>query len=197
VGGVNAEQRILEGESFDIVMLAADAMARLADAGKIDRDSLTGVVNSAIAAAVRPGVTAPDINSPDAIRDAVLRADAVGYSTGPSGKYILRLLEQWGVPTDDDSARPRPVQARPGVPVGSLVASGEVDIGFQQLSELLNVTGIQLLGPLPAPLQMVTTFSAALGPAAPDRRAAAQDFLAFLASPAAQAVKIAHGMTAC
>ena len=81
------------------------------------------------------------------------------------------------------------------MPVGSLVASGEVDIGFQQLSELLNVEGIQLLGPLPEPIQLVTTFSAALGAVAPERRAAAEAFLAYLASPAAEPVKIAQGMT--
>ena len=196
VGGVTAEQRILDGESFDVIMLAADAMERLAVAGKLDRTRIVGVVNSPIAVAVHPDVAAPDIHDPDAIRNAVLRARAVGYSTGPSGKYILRLLEQWGVSADEDAAGPRPTQARAGVPVGSLVASGEVDIGFQQLSELLNVDGIQLLGPLPAPLQMVTTFSAAPGAGTPDRQTAAQAFLKFLASPAAEPTKIAHGMTA-
>jgi molybdate transport system substrate-binding protein len=195
VGGVDAEKRVMGGELFDIVMLASDAMERLAASGKIDRDSLTGVVTSSIAVAVRPGMPAPDIHDENSIRDAVLNARAVGYSTGPSGRYILRLLEKWGVPTGDGAASPRPVQARPGIPVGSLVASGEVDIGFQQLSELLHVDGINLLGPLPDPIQMTTTFSAAMGSAARDRQAT-KAFLAFLVSPAANPTKAANGMAA-
>jgi molybdate transport system substrate-binding protein len=195
VGGVDAEKRILGGEPFDIVLLASDAMERLAAAGKIDRASLTGVVTSSIAVAVRPGAPAPDVRDERSIRDAVLNARAVGYSTGPSGKYILRLLEKWGVPTGDGATSPRPVQARPGVPVGSLVASGEVDIGFQQISELLHVDGIHLLGLLPDSIQKTTTFSAALGSAVRDRETA-QAFLAFLVSPAANPTKIANGMAA-
>ncbi|CAM5199817.1 Aconitate isomerase [Castellaniella defragrans] len=195
VGGVNASKRVQEGEAFDIVMLASDAMERLATANKIDRDSLVGVVNSSIAVAVKPGFPAPDVNDDHSIRDAVRNAQAVGYSTGPSGTYIVRLLEQWGIPTGGGAGKPRLVQARPGVPVGSLVASGEVDIGFQQISELMHVSGINLLGLLPDSIQMTTTFSAAIASTARNREAA-QAFLAFLVSPEAEPVKVENGMSA-
>ncbi len=127
VGGVKASQRVLDGEQFDLVVLAADAMAQLADAGKIDRGTLVGVVSSPIAAAARTGFAAPDMGNEQAIRDAVRGAQAIGYSTGPSGTYILSLLARWGLSTGADASAPRLVQARPGVPVGSLVASGEVE----------------------------------------------------------------------
>lgn len=197
VGGVNAEKRILGGEPFDLIMLAADAMDRLAAAGKIDRDSLVGVVNSSIAVAVKTGSPGFDAGDVQAVRDAVRRARAVGYSTGPSGRYILQLLGTWGIPGDggDSSAGPHLMQARPGVPVGSLVASGEVDIGFQQVSELMHVDGIRVLGLLPEPIQKTTTFSAAMGSSVRNR-AAARAFLDFLISPEAEPAKVANGMTA-
>jgi molybdate transport system substrate-binding protein len=193
VGGVDAAKRVLDGEPFDLVLLAADAMERLAVAGKIDRDSLVGVVNSPIAVAVQAGAPAPGIGDEGSIRDAVRGARAIGYSTGPSGKYVLRLLEKWGIPAENGV--PRLVQARPGIPVGSLIASGEVDIGFQQMSELLHVEGITLLGPLPDSIQSTTTFSAATSLAARNPRAA-QAFLSFLTSAAANPAKVANGMTA-
>jgi molybdate transport system substrate-binding protein len=195
VGGVTAEKRILAGEPFDVVMLAAGAMERLAAADKIDRSSLRGVVNSSIAVAMKVGATAPDIRDERSIREAATRARAIGYSTGPSGKYIMGLLEKWGVSGGDGITGPRLVEARPGVPVGSLVASGEVDMGFQQISELMNVEGINLLGLLPDSIQKTTTFSAAMGSAMGNREAT-QAFLAFLVSPAAEPAKAANGMTA-
>ena len=195
VGGVDAAKRVLDGEPFDLVLLAADAMERLAVAGKIDRDSLVGVVNSPIAVAVRAGAPAPGIGDEGSIQDAVRSARAIGYSTGPSGKYVLRLLEKWGIPAENGAGVPRLVQARPGIPVGSLIASGEVDIGFQQMSELLHVEGIVLLGPLPDSIQSTTTFSAAMSLTARNPRAA-QAFLSFLTSPAANPAKVDNGMTA-
>jgi len=107
----------------------------------------------------------------------------------------MGLLEKWGVSGGDGTTGPRLVEARPGVPVGSLVASGEVDMGFQQISELMNVEGINLLGLLPDSIQKTTTFSAAMGSAMRNREAT-QAFLAFLVSPAAEPAKAANGMTA-
>ncbi|HEX7385649.1 MAG TPA: substrate-binding domain-containing protein [Castellaniella sp.] len=195
VGGVKAEKRVLEDEPFDFVILASGAMERLAAAGKIDRDSLVGVVSSSIAVATRLGLAAPDVHSEDSIRDAVRNARTVGYSTGPSGQYILRLLEKWGIPTGSDARQPQMVEARPGVPVGSLVASGEVDIGFQQISELIDVEGINLLGLLPDPIQKTTVFSAAIASSS-HRQEATRAFLRFLVSPATEPAKKAHGMSA-
>jgi len=194
VGGVDAAKRVRDGEPFDVVLLAADVMERLASEGKVDRGTLVDVVDSSMAAAVKTGAPVPDVGSEESIRSAVYNARVIGYSTGPSGRHILCQLEKWGITPDGGEGVPRLMQARPGIPVGSLVASGEVDLGFQQLSELMNIEGITLLGPLHESIQLTTTFSAALASSLRDRQAA-QAFLAYLTSPAAEAAKVAHGMT--
>lgn len=194
VGGVEAAKRVLDGEAFDIVILASDAMLSLADAGRIERGSLVEVVRSSMAVAVKAGAPAPDVSSEAGLRDAVLCAHAVGYSTGPSGAHVLRLLKRWGVTDGEDEARrPRLVQARPGMPVGSLIARGDVDIGFQQLSELKDIEGITLLWPLPSPVESTTVFSAAItsGCTSPE---AAKAYLAYITSPDNAGTKRIHGM---
>ncbi|WP_347554221.1 substrate-binding domain-containing protein [Robbsia sp. KACC 23696] len=196
IGGVDAAKRVDADEAFDIVVLASDAIARLVDAKKIVPDSVVDVVHSSIALAVKSGRDVPRIATAADVRSAVLQARSVGYSTGPSGVHIRRVLAEWGL-TEDDVApapnRPRIVQARPGIPVGSLIADGEVDLGFQQLSELQSVEGITIVGLLPAPIQAVTTFCAGIATTATDRTSASA-FLAFLASPALAELKAAHGM---
>jgi molybdate transport system substrate-binding protein len=115
----------------------------------------------------------------------------VGYSTGPSGTALIKLFEQWGI---QQQIAPKLVQARPGVPVGEMVAQGEVALGFQQLSELMHVAGIEILGPLPAAIQVTTVFAAGVCATAHKAQAAA-DFLSFMAGPDASAAKLAQGMT--
>ncbi|MGF6963057.1 molybdate transport system substrate-binding protein [Paraburkholderia sp. WC7.3g] len=197
VGGVAAAKRVVDGEAFDIVLLASDAMERLAQEGRIDKGSLVDVVRSSIGIAVKTGVSPPDIGSESALRDSVLKVRAVGYSTGPSGTHVLKVLERWGISADVSASEdePRLVQASPGVPVGSLIASGEVDIGFQQLSELSGLEGVTLIGSLPDEIQFVTTFSAALCTAS-RKRAAVEAFLEFITSPAAAQAKTDSGMDA-
>ncbi|HEY9095445.1 MAG TPA: substrate-binding domain-containing protein [Hydrogenophaga sp.] len=194
VGGVDAARRVAEGESFDLVVLASDAIDKLTAAGHLQAGSRVDVVRSGVSVAVRQGAPHPDISSEAALRQAVLAADTVGYSTGPSGVALLKQFDAWGV---TDALKGRLVQARPGVPVASMVASGEVALGFQQLSELLNVKGIEIVGPLPEVVQIVTTFSAGVPNALshdPQRLAAVRAFLDFVCSPAVDAVKRRHGM---
>ena len=190
VGGVDAASRVQAGEPFDIVVLARDAIDRLLAAGHLVAGSDVDLVRSGVAVAVRAGAARPDIGSEDALRRAVLAARTIGYSTGPSGVQLARLFERWGITGE---VRERIVTPPPGVPVGGLVARGEVELGFQQLSELAHLAGVDVLGPLPAAVQIVTTFSAAVA-AASRRPAAARALLAFMAAPAAADTKRRHGM---
>jgi molybdate transport system substrate-binding protein len=189
VGGVDAAKRVQAGERFDIVVLAADAIDRLIASGVV-AGSRTDLANSGVAVAVRSGSPSPDIGSESAVRQAVLAATAIGYSTGPSGVQLLKLFDRWGI---TDRLQGRLVQAPAGVPVAALVARGEVALGFQQLSELLNVAGITVVGALPPVIQINTMFSAGLCTAS-GQVAAARTLLHFLASPAAAAAKQHHGM---
>lgn len=190
VGGVDAARRVDEGAAFDFVVLAADAIEQLAARGRVDAGSRTDIARSAVAIAVAAGATRPDVSTESAIRDAVLRARNIGYSTGPSGAHLVRLFERWGIA---EAIAPRIVQAPPGLPVGTLVARGDVELGFQQLSELLHLPGVDLIGLLPPEIQVVTVFSAAVCTAS-KRDAAAHALLGFLASPQADAAKRRHGM---
>lgn len=159
-GGVDAARRVAAGEGFDLVVLAADAMDKLMQAGHLQPGTLRPLATSAMAIAARTGEPIPDVCSEPALREAVLRAGRIGYSTGPSGVALMALFERWGVVAE---LQDRLVQARPGVPVASLVASGEVALGFQQRSELLGVQGVDVLGDMPPGLEIVTTFSGAVG----------------------------------
>jgi len=190
VGGVDAAQRVRAGEAFDVVVLAADAIAKLLAAGCIVPGSVVDLVHSGVAVAVPAGAPQPDIGSEDAVRQAVLAARSISYSTGPSGVALAKLFERWGIAGE---IADRMVQAPPGVPVGSLVAKGEVALGFQQLSELLHVQGIAIVGPLPPAIQITTTFSAGIGTQS-QQADAARALLAYMASPQAADAKRKQGM---
>ena len=190
VGGVDAAKRVQADEAFDIVILAADAIDKLIAGGKVLAGSKADLVRSGVAVAVRAGATRPDIGSEDALRRAVVGARTLGFSTGPSGVQLARLFERWGIA---DEIKSRIVTAPPGVPVGSLVAKGEVELGFQQLSELMHLPGIDVLGALPQEVQIVTIFSGGVC-AASSQPQAARDLLAFMASSVADDAKRRQGM---
>jgi molybdate transport system substrate-binding protein len=189
-GGVDAAKRVLAGEPFDVVVLALDAIDKLIAAGCVLVGSRVAVVHSGVAVAVRAGAPHPDIGSEEAVRQAVLAARSLGYSTGPSGVMLARLFERWGIA---ELIAGRLVQAPPGVPVGTLVARGEVELGFQQLSELMHLEGIDVLGPLPPAIQITSTFCAGIC-ATTAQAEAARALLDFLASPASADIKRRHGM---
>lgn len=190
VGGVDAAKRVQAGEPFDVVVLAADAIDKLAAAGRVLAGSKADLVRSGVAIAVRTGARRPEIGSEDALRRAVLAARTLGCSTGPSGAALAKLFEHWGI---TGAIRDRTVLAPPGVPVGRLVASGEVELGFQQLSELMDLAGIDVLGPMPRGCEIVTTFSAGVCTASTQPEAA-RALLAFLRSPGTAEAKRRHGM---
>ena len=176
----------------DGVVLAANAIDQLTLAGRIVAGSRVDLVRSGVAVAVRRGAPRPDLSDEAAVKRAVAEARSLSYSTGPSGVHLAQLFERWGLA---ESVRGRLVQAPPGVPVGSLVAKGEVELGFQQLAELIHLEGIDVVGPLPPAIQVVTTFSGGVASTC-TRPDAVRTWLAFLASPAALAAKRANGMEA-
>ena len=194
VGGVLAAQRIQAGEPFDLVLLAADAIDHLMATGHVHAGCRIDLMRSPVAVAVKAGMPVPGLNDAAAVRQAVLSAPSISVSTGPSGVQLMRQFEAWGLA---DQIQSRLVQAPPGVPVGSLVASGEVSLGFQQLSELMHLDGITVAGTLPADMAIITTFCAGLcstvdlNSAQADK---ARQVLNFLASPQTAQAKRRHGM---
>lgn len=179
VGGVDAARRVQAGEPFDLVVLGSDAIDKLMAAGCLVPGSKVDLVVSGTSVAVPQGAPRPDISSEEGLRQAVLAAPSVSYSTGPSGVALARLFERWGIA---GQIAGRVVTPPPGTPVGSLVARGEVALGFQQLSELIHVPGLDIVGPLPAAIAIDTVFSGAacLRSTRPD---AVRELLAFMASP--------------
>lgn len=190
VGGVEAARRVQAGESFDVVVLAADAIEKLVAGGHVLAGSPTALVRSGVSMAVRTGARRPAVHSADALRDSLLAARSIGYSTGPSGVALVKLLECWGIAT---ALADRIVQAPPGIPVGSLVADGTVELGFQQLSELIHLPGIDLLGPMPAGCEIVTTFTAGVCSTS-TRPDDVRALIRFMASPDTAEFKRRQGM---
>jgi len=190
VGGVEAARRVQAGEAVDLAFLASDAIERLEVSGHVRRGSGVDIARANVAMAVAAGAPRPVVDTEAAVRQAVLAADSVGYSTGPSGAHLGALFERWGIA---EAIKPRLVLAPPGVPVGELLARGEVALGFQQMSELIHVPGIEILGTLPPAIACVTRFRGALTAACADPQAA-HAFLDFAASPEVDAMRARHGL---
>lgn len=190
VGGVDAAKRVRAGEAFDVVVLADDAMKQLEAEGFLKPGSRRGFARSAMAIAIRAEARRPDLSSEEALRAAVLAAKSIGYSTGPSGTHVINLLKKWGI---EQTVSERLVKASPGIPVGTLVARGEAELGFQQLSEFLDVPGIEIAGPLPAEVQSVTLFSGAVCAHAANE-VGARELITYLTSAEAEAPKRRQGM---
>jgi molybdate transport system substrate-binding protein len=160
--------------------LAAAAIDDLIGQGVVRRGSRVDLVRSIVGVAVKSGSRHPDISSAHALHRAVEAAKAVAYSSGPSGVHLAAVFERWGI------ARDKLRQTGPGIPAGGLLVTGEADIAFQQVSELLPVEGIELVGPLPEGLQLVTVFSAGTAASAPNPQGA-KAFTDFLTSAAVTA----------
>lgn len=158
LGGVEAARRVREGHAGDVVVLAQDAVAALAADGHLLEQGITPLFRSQVAVAASHGSTA-DISTPDGLRRALRESARIAYSTGPSGEGLLALLRSWGM---WDEVGERLVQAPPGVPVGTLLLEDHADLGFQQLSELKEVDGIEVLGLMPPGAEITTVFAGAL-----------------------------------
>ena len=190
MGGVEAARLVRAGEPTDVIVLASNVMEQLEAEGHLVSGSRVGFARSGIAMAVPSGARRPSINDEESVKQAILDARTVCYSTGPSGDHLMRLWERWGI---GEAVSQRTLQAPPGVPVGAVVARGEADLGFQQLSELLHVPGIDVVGPLPPEIQAVTVFSAGVSGTS-SRPEEARALIAWLTSPEADAAKRRRGM---
>ena len=171
------------GAAADLVILTAEAIDDLIKRGKVIAGSRVDLARSGIGIAVRKGASKPDIGSPDALKQTLLAAKSVAHSkTGMSGIYFPTVLARLGI---TDAMQSKIVMPEPGTPVGDVVAKGEAEIGVQQISELLPVAGVEVVGPLPATLQKITTFSAGIPSAAkePDAAKALVTFVAKEARP--------------
>lgn len=189
IPGVDLLQRVKDGETSDLVIMQASDIDELITAGRIATGSRIDLATSGVGVAVRAGAPRPDISTSAALKRTLVAAKCVAYSTGPSGVYVIQLFERLGI-TGALQGKTRQVK---GEPVGAVVARGEAEIGFQQVSELLPVPGIDFLGPLPPDVQKITTFSAGMQRSA-SQPAAARALIEFIKSPAAAPVIRKTGM---
>lgn len=179
-GTAGIVKRVADGERVDLVIVGSEAIDRLVSEGRLRAEGRADVAKSGVGIAVGPGLSKPDISSADAVKAAILQARSVAYSSGPSGIYMAELFKRLGV---DEQVKAKLVRPPPSVQIGDLLARGEVELGFQQISDLLPVKGIQFVGPLPAAIQNMTVYRGALHPSAPSPEAA-KALLDFVVTPA-------------
>jgi molybdate transport system substrate-binding protein len=176
------------GAAFDLALLPRSAIDALVRADKVAAGTVTDVVRSLVGVMVRTGTAEPDIGSVESFKTVLRKARAISYSKGPSGLYVAELLQRLGL---TEEMKDKTVFAI-GRPVGEVIASGEAEIGMQQIIENQPVVGAHLVGPLPEALINYVMYSAGFAPAAP--RTPGEAFVRFLASPEAIRIIRAKGM---
>jgi molybdate transport system substrate-binding protein len=173
--------RLERGEAIDVVIMAAPALDELIKQGKVRAGTRVDLVRSLIGVAVKAGAPRPDISTVDALKRTLLAAKSIAYSDSASGVYLsTELFPKLGI-ADQIKSKSKKIEADP---VGGVVATGEFEIGFQQISELRPVKGIDIVGPLPPGAQKVTVFAAGI-PATAKHPEAAKALIEWLASPVA------------
>ena len=182
--------RLERGEPADVLIMVGYALGDLARQGKVVADSRVDLVKSPIGVAVKSGAPKPDISSADAVKRALLAAKSVAYSDSASGVYVS--TEMFGKLGIADAMKDK-ARKIPATPVGEIVARGEAELGFQQISEMLPVPGIDIVGQLPAELQKITIYSAGIATGSREPEAG-RALIKFLASPAASAAIVKSGM---
>jgi molybdate transport system substrate-binding protein len=182
--------RLERGEPADVLIMVGYALEDLAKQGKVIAGSSVDLVKSPIGMAVKSGTPKPDISSVDALKRTLLAAKSVAYSDSASGVYIsTEMFQKLGIATEmKDKAR-----AIPATPVGEVVAHGDAELGFQQISELKPVAGIDIVGQLPPDVQKITVFSAGIASVSKEPEAG-KALIRFLASPAARYIIVNSGM---
>jgi molybdate transport system substrate-binding protein len=190
-GTVDIKKKIAAGEVYDFLVIASPEMDGFIKDGKVVAGSKADLVKSGVGVAVKAGAPKPDFSSAEALKKVLVAAKSVGYSQGPSGVYMLSLFEKMGIA---DHVRAKAKVTQPGVPVATVIASGEAEIGFQQVSELIHEKGIDFLGPLPAEIQRITTFSGGTHSASKEQ-AAAKVLQSFLTAPERAPDLKKHGLS--
>jgi len=189
-GTLDANKRLAAGETYDLLIMSSASIDQHTTGGKVAAGSRVDLARSGVAIAVKAGAPKPDISTSDAVKKALLAARTIGYSTGPSGNYMVGLFDRMGIA---DAVKPKLRQTPTGVFVASIIANGEAEIGFQQVSELIHAPGIDYVGPLPADIQHYTVFSSGIS-AATKEADAAKGLVAFMTAPAAAETFRKHGM---
>jgi molybdate transport system substrate-binding protein len=189
-GTLDALKRLSNGEAYDLLIMARQQIDELSQSGKVVAGSRTDIARSGVGVAVGKGKPKPDISTVDALKKTLLAAKSIGYSTGPSGIYVVTMFQKMGIA---DEIKSKLKQTPTGVFVGSIIASGEAEIGFQQVSELSFFPGIDYVGPIPAEVQLITVFSAGI-PTGTKQADAAKALVSFVTAPAAAAVFKKHAL---
>src|SRR5215831_12609661 len=189
-GTLDAQKRLAAGESYDMIIMAGPAIEAQTKAGKVVAGSRVDIAKSGVAAGVPKGEAKPDISTTEALKKTILAAKSIGYSTGPSGVYMVSLFEKLGV---TDQVKDKLKQTPTGVFVGTIIANRDVEIGFQQVSELGDFPGVDYIGPLPADVQHTTVFSSGMIVDAKEAEAA-KLLVKFLTSPEAGSAFKKRGM---
>jgi molybdate transport system substrate-binding protein len=189
-GTLGVMKRLSDGESYDLLIMSRQSIDELAQAGKVVAGSRTDIAKSGVGVAVGKGKPKPDISTVDALKKTLLAAKSIGYSTGPSGIYVVTMFQKMGIA---DEIKSKLKQTPTGVFVGSIIASGEAEIGFQQVSELSFFPGIDYVGPIPAEVQLITVFSAGI-PTGTKQADAAKALVSFITAPAAAAIFKKHAL---
>ncbi|WP_334368999.1 substrate-binding domain-containing protein [Bradyrhizobium sp. AZCC 1578] len=182
--------RLERGEPADVLIMVGYALDDLAKKGKVTAGTKVDLVRSPIGVAVKSGTPKPDISTADALKRALLAVKTVAYSDSASGVYVsTEMFDKLGI-ADEMKDKARKI---PATPVGEIVARGDAEIGFQQISELKPVEGIEIVGPLPDELQKITVFSAGIASVSKEPEAG-KALIKFLASPAARSEIVKSGL---
>ncbi len=190
-GDTSIPSRLRRGEAVDVVIVADAVLRGFIDEGLVKRESYTPLARSAIGMAVRAGAPKPDLSTVEALKRALLNAQSIAYSASVSGDYLTKeLVQRLGIA---DQVLPKSRRIEGGERVGAVIARGEAEIGFQQISELLPVPGIAHVTPLPPEVQKVSVFSAGIAASTGDAEAA-RAAIRFLASREAAAAIIKSGL---
>jgi molybdate transport system substrate-binding protein len=189
-GTLGAQKRLADGESYDMIIMSSPSIDAQIKAGKVVAGSRVDIAKSGVGVGVPKGAPKPDISTTEALKKSLMAAKSIGYSTGPSGAYMVSLFEKLGLA---DQVKDKLKQTPTGVFVGTIIASREVEIGFQQVSEVSNFPGVDYVGPLPAEVQNTTAFSTGMIVDAKEAEAA-KALVKYLTSPEAGSAFKKRGM---